>query len=161
MASAWDKIVSFGQRVVDPTGWNAAFNAAEAQKQRDFNSSEASTARSFNAAEAQKQRDFEERMSSSAYSRAVNDLKSVGLNPYLALGNSASTPSGASASSGSPASGYAASSGGDGTSRFTAQAISAFQNMYSKNSNLLGQFARGFFGQSSSNSAYPVGFGSW
>lgn len=56
----------------------------------------------FNASEAQKNRDFQERMSNSAYSRAVSDLKSVGVNPYAAISgmNAASTPSGSSASSG-------------------------------------------------------------
>lgn len=62
-----------------------AVSAYEAQKARDFSSRE-----------AQKQREWEEMMSSTAYSRAVKDLKSVGINPY-AIGsfNAASTPSGA------------------------------------------------------------------
>lgn len=53
-------------------------------------------ARNFSAKEAEKQRAWEERMSSTAYSRAVKDLQSVGINPY-AIGsfNAASTPSGA------------------------------------------------------------------
>lgn len=55
----------------------------------------------FNAAEAQKQRDWETEMSNTAVQRAAADYEAAGLNPYLAVtgggGIGASTPSGSSA----------------------------------------------------------------
>lgn len=82
---------SYLQRVFDP---------AQAEYESGMRALDKQNA--FNAEQAQLQRDFEERMSSTAYSRAVDDLKRAGINPY-AFGTpaSASTPSGASASSGS------------------------------------------------------------
>lgn len=71
-----------------------------AMAQNAYNAEQAQIARDFNASEAQKQRDFEERMSSSAYERAVSDMRNAGLNPYLVYSNGgSSTPSGGTASS--------------------------------------------------------------
>lgn len=54
-------------------------------------------ANAFSAKESALNRDFQERMSSSAFSRAHDDLISAGFNPLLALSNPGSTPSGAQA----------------------------------------------------------------
>lgn len=59
--------------------------------------------REFNAKQAQIDRDWQEKMSNTAYQRAAKDMEAAGLNRILALGNPASTPSGAQASMSLPA----------------------------------------------------------
>lgn len=64
----------------------------------------------FNASEAQKQRDWETDLSNTSYQRAVADMQKAGLNPYLAYNQGgASTPSGATGHGS-----YSGTRGGDG-----------------------------------------------
>lgn len=54
------------------------------------------SANSANLAMAREQMEFQKEMSNTAYRRSMNDMLHAGLNPILALGSPASTPSGAS-----------------------------------------------------------------
>ena len=90
--SAFDNSLNGGsnwfERTFDPMKVEMAFN--ERQSALD---------RAFNSAEAEKQRQFEERMSNTSYQRAFEDMRAVGLNPYLMYNQGgASTPQGVSAS---------------------------------------------------------------
>lgn len=90
-----------------------AFTREENAINRQFQADQTSAAMAFEADQAQKQMDFQERMSSTAYQRAVQDLRAAGLNPILANLGGAVSPGGAMASgfssSGSSASGQMAS----------------------------------------------------
>lgn len=68
-----------------------------AQALMDFNREMMREANKFSAEEAQKNRDWQQEMSSTAFQRAVEDMKKAGINPILAAGSQASTPSGSAA----------------------------------------------------------------
>ena len=103
------------------------FSAEQVRKQQEYNTSERLATQEYNSAEAQLTRDWQTSLDSTKYQRMVADLQSAGLNPMLALGNSAgSTPSGATAHSSAASSSVASAPGRSFSS------ASAFKSEYSK-----------------------------
>ncbi len=108
-------------RKLESMGMQNAFNASQSEIERDFASRE-----------AQKNRDWQERMSNSAYSRAISDLKSSGVNPYTVLTglSGASTPSGATASGSTARSGSGVSNTGNGLASMISSAFSLVTSLF-------------------------------
>lgn len=68
-------------------------NMGEAQRNRDFQASQASAQMAFQADQINQQRQYESGMSNTAHQREVADLKAAHLNPILSVNGGASTPS--------------------------------------------------------------------
>lgn len=93
------------------------YNTMQAIMQGVYNHIENTTAMNYNSAEALANRQFQERMSSTAYQRAVEDMKKAGINPILAFANGGASTPGGSAGTISGASMGLASSSALGVSR--------------------------------------------
>lgn len=93
------------------------YNTLQAIMQGIYNHIENNVAMNYNSAEAQANREWQEHMSSTAYQRAVEDMKKAGLNPILAFSNGGASTPGGSAGTISGASMGLASSSALGVSR--------------------------------------------
>lgn len=103
------------------------YNTLQAIMQGVYNHIENSVAMNYNSAEALANREWQEHMSSTAYQRAVEDMKKAGLNPILAFANGGASTPGGSAGTISGASMGLASSSALGVSRSSGFVPNAYE----------------------------------
>lgn len=109
------------------------YNTLQAIMQGIYNHIENGVAMNYNSAEALANREWQEHMSSTAYQRAVEDMKKAGLNPILAFSNGGASTPGGSAGTISGASMGLASSSALGVSRSGGFVPNAYEsNSWSK-----------------------------
>lgn len=109
------------------------YNTLQAIMQGVYNHIENSVAMNYNSTEALANREWQEHMSSTAYQRAVEDMKKAGLNPILAFANGGASTPGGSAGTISGASMGLASSSALGVSRSGGFVPNAYEsNSWSK-----------------------------